>query len=827
MTTKLIVGKSLTPEMSFFNQDVAQVDDNAIPANPFVRQPTPSNSNLGNLRPVCSSNLGIGDFTFSGTTTTNGAVGGTTVVDTSAELKFIGDDFLIGGKVTINSGAASGETKDISDYVRSTGTITTAAFSAQIVSGVSYTITIPYISRDIILELTNGGDPQNASFRWSHNGGTTYLGRETLDGTTWYGGVEVADDVKDYAHYSLPVIVANDGTWFLFYQNSANYAGYKTSIDGGLTWSSFTVIPGTYNLSVYTAYISPTSGRIFVSAYLYIYYSDNNGATWQRVDFYGNTSCHSIFEHPDGYLLGAYHGGTFLYCMAVHSYDNGLTWGSPVTMATRIGVSTIYGGNFIYSSGPYGLMFFYRTVPTSYNEIYFTYFDEASGVWVDDEGPVIADNPDAVSYPSAIVDLNGDIYCVAVNVTDSTYLYSMSDDGGETWSADQVISGPSGGTYNSCGLSFPDGHSAILTVIDRSNNTLKLYKRGHWLTYSEGTNDCYVPMNALKQRLINNIDVQWYGGNGRDGDIWTFGPDFLFAPKNILSDSPAKQFRTTGDSVDAAIFFDLGETYGNFINAVGLFGCNVRQLTIKQAADDSFGTPTINQTVSFDIATGDVETTDSGYIDVPTAITDFADFELSGAYLRGVDNGGGGSEAGNTYKIKYNLGGKLYLEGDITNDFHDGDAIAIFGGNSYKSFTGANGRYLMILIETQTTAEGFYKIGSLVAGMDITLTRTPDNGFNLTQRPNVDYNRNSGGGIFPIRSGPPVREWSLNWKCSQDTRDQIIAMSRFIDGGQNICFVPDSAIAWKSYLVKNMGDIEQRHWVNDKYHVSFELTEVP
>jgi hypothetical protein len=69
-----------------------------------------------------------------------------TLVDTS--LIGFADDYFNGGTITITSGASNGNVRTITDYVASTGTFTvSAAFTAQIVSGVTYNLIVAFAWR--------------------------------------------------------------------------------------------------------------------------------------------------------------------------------------------------------------------------------------------------------------------------------------------------------------------------------------------------------------------------------------------------------------------------------------------------------------------------------------------------------------------------------------------------------------------------------------------------------------------------------------------------------------------------------------------------------
>ena len=100
----------------------------------------------------------------SGTTTSAGAGNGTTIVDT-ALIGMVANS-LVGRTITISIGGVD-ETKAVSAYATGTGTVTTAAFSAQIASGTTYKINKTQIitvdSTAPTLSATVTGDSWNAT----------------------------------------------------------------------------------------------------------------------------------------------------------------------------------------------------------------------------------------------------------------------------------------------------------------------------------------------------------------------------------------------------------------------------------------------------------------------------------------------------------------------------------------------------------------------------------------------------------------------------------------------------------------------------------------
>jgi len=100
-----------------------------------------------------------------GTTSGAGASNGTTVVD--ANLAGMGSGSLVGRTVSITISGTK-ETKAISGYATSTGTLTTAAFSAQIASGTKYTLNkTGIITVDGVAPAFAGTDPALTGPNWS------------------------------------------------------------------------------------------------------------------------------------------------------------------------------------------------------------------------------------------------------------------------------------------------------------------------------------------------------------------------------------------------------------------------------------------------------------------------------------------------------------------------------------------------------------------------------------------------------------------------------------------------------------------------------------
>jgi hypothetical protein len=86
-----------------------------------------------------------GDYSGTGTTTSTGST--TSIVDSGrtakdADKPSIGNDYYLGGFLTITSGPAYGQTRQISAYTNSSGTFTTDAFDVAPGSGATYSVVV-------------------------------------------------------------------------------------------------------------------------------------------------------------------------------------------------------------------------------------------------------------------------------------------------------------------------------------------------------------------------------------------------------------------------------------------------------------------------------------------------------------------------------------------------------------------------------------------------------------------------------------------------------------------------------------------------------------
>ena len=697
----------------------------------------------------------------------------------------------------------------VDDSLQSTGWIQIdSAFSYQVQTGMTFTLTMSYSTRDFAIELVGSGDTGNALFKWSHDGGTTYFGRDAPDQATWIAGSH-ATLANPGLNHKIPIIEIDSGL-ALFYGKTTDNKIYKiVSTDGGLTWAAGTaVITGAAAITPYCA-TKLKSGRIILAYWegnLYLRYSDDDGDTWSdAVDFIDN-DLNDMIELYNGNVLAAFAISNVIYVKI--STDGGATWGSTVTVSgqgTNMVEPTLIqtdNGNILcaYASDE-------DDAATQYS-IKSRLSSDNGATWpVGDEGTIFNYVANAYRMPDLEKDINGDIYCVA-DKAGTGIMLSKSSNHGASWGAevDMVITQDG----DPC-LRMVHGHIMMMSQLDAGNNRVEIWRRGFWTSYS--ANGCPCATEATAQHLICGAEIVWHGGAGILGDIWTFDAAYDYAMANLIEDSPQCCWRSEQDNIACNIVLDLGANERFYADGVSFFGCNVRTFSFQMNATDSWGSPSVDESVSFDITTaGVIDSVSGNGIEDAALMASYKDHELKGRYFRATN----GTDSGVTWKIKDNIGNYIILDTTASHNLAASNTFAIYQSNIAATFTAGIYRYMRIAISAQQTKEDYYQIGSMVVGRTISLTKGFAPGYDRNHVYNIEMIRTQGGGMIPIKSGDRKRIFNLTWYHNETTREEVIALLDYLDG-KNICFIPDSATLTDCILVKLIGDAAQHQTYKDRF----------
>jgi len=789
MTTKLIAENILAK--SHFLSATEQ-------AAPFAAQPTPDAGNTGAFRLLASGD--VADLVYSGTATGDGST--TTIVD--SVLSALGDDYLIGATIEFTGGENTSGTATITDFAQATGTITWSGAVNSTLTGDTFTVTLPFSTREIQVELVAGGDAGTATFKWSHDGGTTWLGRDAIAQNNFVGKRTLSGGGE------MPYIVeaANGDLVALFGSSGDSEILAYISDDGGLTWGAAITAATTYPGC--KAPVVLASGRICFFRNNVMVYSDDHGQTWNEIasTAYGMTGSNMLL--PDGSILNI--GSNSYSIWRQVSRDGGLTWEESAEViadtndqkqATAVVAAN---GNIVcvYASDEDSLADF---------EIKCKISEDNGVTW----GSVIAVanfGGTDLQYPTAAVDPSGRIY---VTYRASNTIYTVySDDHGETWSASVNYS--PGGSVENISLSMVHGHLAVVIWTDFTDTYVAF--RGAWEAYS--ANACPVAVDVKDQRLAVGVEIAWHGGAGVAGDAWTISPDYGFAASNIITDSPSRPWRSEQDDAAIAIVIDMGENVRHMVDGVGFFGCNVRTLSFQMNATDSWGSPSVDESVSFDLATGTVDAVAGNAIQDTSLLAGYKDHALKNLFFRPTS----GTDDGVTWRILDNVGSYIMLDTTAAHSVGAADTFAIFQASVAKTFTGGLYRFVRIAIAAQETADGFYQIGTMVAGLSIALTRTWKPGYGRSYVYDIEMIRTPHGGLIPIKGADRKRLFSVGWSSDEDTTQEVLALVDYLEG-KNIALIPDAATLTNAYLVKSIGDIRQIHKSGDaRFDFTLQLEEI-
>lgn len=814
MTTKLIAENILNPDMflSATEQD-----------GEHIGQPEADSDNEGNLRLLAAGD--IQDFNYPGTATDDGAAGKTTTID--SKLCVYGDDYFIGGTIEITSGGSDGESQTITDFAQATGTLTHAAFTNQITTGTTFTLTLVFSSREFQVELIDGGDVGDASFKWSHDGGDTWLGRDPIAVASWLGEASMATGLYD-SDVRTPICQMANGDLLLLYTDDSGAPGKVQAIvssDNGITWGSPVQVTS-YGTGAARALdvICLKNGRVLAAVQdlgtlNQFYYSDDNGETWvfMGVSNLNQDSSHgSLLELPNGSIMYAYVDNG-IKCAT--STDGGGTWGSAVTVASAANtqnqpqLTLAENGNIVcvYISDEDGGAGEY--------EIKGAYSSDGGATWTDSVAVI---DGNVHTMPDVIKDIDGTLYAIGVHEVDDKINLVYSTDNGESWnhaSSIAIVTDATNGPRSS-NLALVDGHTIICAYNGDVTNKAIQVRRGIWEVYS--ANECPCAIEGIKQYLCCDVRLLWHGSAGIAEDSWTFDPEYYFGMANIIEDSPSKPWRSETDNAACNIVIDTGANSRVLIDGIAFFGCNVRTLSFQMNATDVWGGPSIDESVSFDLVTGIVDSVAGRNIQDTSLLANYKDHALKGYYFRATS----GTDDGVTWKILDNVGSWIVLDTESSHNIAATDTFAIFQPWIAYTFTNTTPyRYIRISIDAQHTAEDYYQIGMAVMGKAVTLSKSWGINYKKSHVYNLKALPTPAGSLNVIKGADRKRKLQLSWNVSENTYKQIIGMVDHLDG-KNICIIPDSDTLTECFLMKALGEIIAENVTGDKYKFSFELTEV-
>lgn len=333
------------------------------------------------------------------------------------------------------------------------------------------------------------------------------------DSIVWSTPVQLTIDAAD-DYYASIMQDSSDKIW-LVWANGDPHAGnllYKTSSDGGLSWSTACMlVPDVCDVSG-TSLLQDSSGRIWIAwasgqqGAFDIYYitSDNGGNSWsstQRLTAYSGDDVNPSLIEVDSEVWVVFRSNGLSAdddIWYTKTSDVGTTWSDPTQLTSNPGPNRGPDA-MVDSTGKIWVAWKNRNEDISFK----TSIDK--GVTWSPEAELAA-HPAAEAHPSIIEDAFGKIlvfYQRYEGTNNYNIVYKTTSDGGNTWSIEQLVTT---GTY------------------DNEVPCAALVKNGVWVTWSSNrSGNLDIWLSRMIQVLSATIDVDPDTLNLRSCDKWITG----------------------------------------------------------------------------------------------------------------------------------------------------------------------------------------------------------------------------------------------------------------------------------------------------------------
>jgi hypothetical protein len=269
------------------------------------------------------------------------------------------------------------------------------------------------------------------------------------------------------------------------------------------------------------------------------------------------------------------------------------------------------------------------------------------------------------------------------------------------------------------------------------------------------------PVSARQWYTAAGVWTQWSGGAGFEFDTWENESRHRNEVDNLFLPSPQASWRSTSLASNQIVFDSANASRSRFDHAgFAAFGTNVRKLRVAYNTTNSWSAPPADYTIYSDLVSGlTISAVDSamGYVDVAGAT--LAEGQYVGKWLHATS----GPWASASITIASQVGNRLYLgaAGWTAVAMQTGDSVLIHG-DSLGTFFDARRQYRYMLVEAsgQTTAAGYFEIGTVVSGLTLGFDGAAVEWEHAETLVNgVDVSDGIGGVRWGFEATPPRREW--------------------------------------------------------------------
>lgn len=771
-------------------------------AGAFWDQPAPATDNKGFFKPVTVGSAYT--LVYSGSVTETGSY--TALRDSFLAGKF-GDGWPVGGQVRLWGTGSGTDPMDVTSTGADDGELIWANSATAIASGDGFNLEINYKDRDFRIQILDGGDVGgDATFKWSHDGGTTYLGRDEIDQADFLGATMVESYIVTVDSQSCVLGQAANGSIHLFSHRVPDNIYRRTSTDGGLTWSG--VHSAWAGINPPHCMLTNVAGRMLSYGGMgagssYVYYSDDHGESWSFSQAI-TRDLNQVIQLLDGRYGAVYEYLDVIYYL---TSEDGFTWNFEGTVVETAATGTrVNVRPSLVQCDDGRLIAVYETdrdVETNFEIKYRT---------SDDGGVTWSSRADIFTYsvnyrhPRLFKDIQGDIYCICTKESSpKSIVAKKSTDNGDNWGTefDVITDGADDLT-----LPYPaliDGHMLMINYRNNTDRDSYVCRRGLWETVEVTSNaPCALYPAELPGRmhLVAGAHIAWNGAGSVAGDNWTFDVAYTYGMTNLVDDSPTRPWRSLEDNKDVEIVLDLGTYYTFPINAVGLFNTNIRYARLQTATAATYNSSLwldtylyVNELICADLIAGN-----SGGVHASNWFVANSYIERTHQYNGHDLQWRSGDDLGIANEIRDNDMGIITVDENDDNSWDADDPYTILNKSVTKRLYNLVDekntvlvRFVRLLIPAQATYEGYYEIGNLALGIAVDCG-FPEVGYGLDNEWGIDMLRSSTGGIFPMKRYGRKRKWALRWPNNADDVKKILGVLDFAQGAENMVYIPDDTL---------------------------------
>jgi hypothetical protein len=280
------------------------------------------------------------------------------------------------------------------------------------------------------------------------------------------------------------------------------------------------------------------------------------------------------------------------------------------------------------------------------------------------------------------------------------------------------------------------------------------------------------PCSPVPQYVQHGLHVAWSGAGGARGDKYDGVIAYAYPATAVFVDSPRIGWRSTTTGASSLIFYggdvNAALTWRWRHDAIAVFGCNNRNIIVDYDSSTAFATPTAAQTIDMTaFGTGTTPVTiasvdgNTMVITTPAGGFRWTAGELArGFYVRATS----GAASGITLKVTRHLAADV-LQFDeetvalATQGFAAGNNLVVFADHGVKLYSApVSEHYMRIRFSgTEDTAEGYNKLGTVVAGRYVPVDVPFDWAHSDDEQPNVTHYRTRSGIGWAFTEGPSQR----------------------------------------------------------------------